>query len=334
MEREFSKLRVLQSFRPNAATNPYLLQLVHALQEYATVETFSWRTAALGRYDVFHVHWPEVLLTGRTRLRTGARSILFFVVLVVARLRRRAIVRTVHNVEPHEGLDPSRRALVALCDRWTSGWITMTATVEVREPSALIPHGHYRDWYQVPSGVVPTAGQLLFFGNIRRYKGIDELLAVVSTCTRVPLSLRIVGRPQDPETTARIEDALARDERISTRLEYLEDADLALEIAASAVIVLPYRDMVNSGAALLALSLGRPVLVPSTESTRALQSEVGGSWVMTYTPPLSVDDVEASLDRVEDLLGVDRPDLSGREWDRAAREHLDLYFRAKLVAHR
>ena len=49
------------------------------------VQYFSWRTALLGRYDVFHVHWPEVLVRGRTRWRAMARSLLF--VLVLARLR-------------------------------------------------------------------------------------------------------------------------------------------------------------------------------------------------------------------------------------------------------
>lgn len=327
-----SPVRVLQSFRPNAATNPYLLQLVRALEDYVTVETFSWRTALLGRYDVFHIHWPEVLVSGGSRPRTAARTVLFFAVLLVARARRRVIVRTLHNVAPHDPPGGIRRRLLALCDRWTSGWISLTSAAQGREPNALIPHGHYRDWYRPPSGVAATSGKVILFGNIRRYKGIDELLAAVAQCDVEPFTLRIVGRPLDDESATAIGQATSNDARVSARLEYLEDSELAGEIAASSLVVLPYRDLVNSGAALLALSLDRPVLVPSTPSAIELQDEIGQQWVMTYSPPLTGSDLAGALALANAVVGSQRPDLSRRNWDQAARAHRDLYVRAQRSA--
>lgn len=329
VEHESPKLRVLQSFRPNASTNPYLLQLVRSLQPYVIVDTFSWRAALLARYDVLHIHWPEVLISGRTALRTAGRSVLFLLVLVVARTTRRAVVRTVHNPAPHERLDRCRRALLSLCDRWTAGWVTMTRAVEVPEPGALIPHGHYRDWYRAPAGVAPTAGRVLFFGHIRKYKGIDQLLDVMNECPDAGLTLRLVGRPQDPEVAAQVETAAAHDGRVSARLEYLDDDELAHEVTASSLTVFPYHDMVNSGAVLLALSLDRPVLVPETRATRDLQSEVGADWVMTFSPPLSSDELESAVERAATVATSGRPDLTRRDWDDVARQHVGLYVRAK-----
>ncbi len=59
------RLRVLQSFKePGPYTNPYVVMLREALTATPGLEvlTFSWRTALLGRYDVFHVHWPETII--------------------------------------------------------------------------------------------------------------------------------------------------------------------------------------------------------------------------------------------------------------------------------
>ena len=329
-----ARIRVMQSFRPNSATNPYLLQLVRSVEDYATVETFSWPTALLGRYDVFHVHWPEILVRGSTAPRTVTRSILFFITLCVARVRHRAIVRTVHNIEPHEQLDPLRRMLLRLCDRWTTSWITMTEAIDPPEPKALIPHGHYCDWYPETDEVERVPGRVLFFGYVRKYKGIDDLLAVVPKISTTPFSLRIVGRPHDAaELVSEIESVAASDQRVTARLESLDDPDLAREIRSACLVVLPYRSMVNSGTAVLALSLARPVLVPSATSTTELNRELGDRWVVTYTGALTAEAVTTALDQAIQLGDDDRPNLSLRDWDRVAAAHVDVYRDAVRLVH-
>ena len=50
--------------------------------------------------------------------------------------------------------------------------------------------------------------------------------------------------------------------------------------------MLPYRHMHNSGAALTALSLDRPVLVPETDVNRDLARETGPGWVVTFAGEL------------------------------------------------
>jgi beta-1,4-mannosyltransferase len=61
-----NSLAVLQSFPvPRSTTNPYLVQLARRLRGLLglTAVNFSWREALLGKYDVFHVRWPEILVT-------------------------------------------------------------------------------------------------------------------------------------------------------------------------------------------------------------------------------------------------------------------------------
>ena len=75
--------------RPGPRTNPYVSQLHESLRAAGVdVRPFSWRTALLGRYDVVHLHWPEILLGGSDTVRAAARralTALFVVRLAVCR---------------------------------------------------------------------------------------------------------------------------------------------------------------------------------------------------------------------------------------------------------
>ena len=98
-------------------------------------------------------------------------------------------------------------------------------------------------------------------------------------------------------------------------------------------MVLPYADMHNSGAALLALSLDRPILVPDNDVTAALAAEVGQDWVHRYDGPLRSADVQAALERLQRASSAG-PDLSGRGWQTVGAEHVAAYRRAIDAAQR
>ena len=169
------ELTVLQSFRsPGPQTNPYLVQLRQSTSAQVRVVCFSWRAALLGRYDVFHVHWPEVLLRGSSPGRTAGRQALFLVLLVRLAWQRVAVVRTVHNLAPHEAAAPSERVLQWLLDRSTTLWVRLNDSTAL-PPGAVrtIPHGHYRDWFSGFPRPGPTPGRLLHFGLLRPYKGVE-----------------------------------------------------------------------------------------------------------------------------------------------------------------
>src|SRR4051794_31037997 len=76
------------------------------LQEMPGVEvqTFSWRRALRGGYSVFHVHWPEILVSGRSRSKKLVRQCLFVLFLLRLRLTRTPLVRTMHNLDLPDGI--------------------------------------------------------------------------------------------------------------------------------------------------------------------------------------------------------------------------------------
>src|SRR5690606_36127483 len=64
---------------------------------------------------------------------------------------------------------------------------------------------------------------------------------------------------------------------------------------AADLVVLPYREILNSGTALLALSFDRPVLLPEAGAGDELTRRVGSEWVCTYEHELSATDIERGL---------------------------------------
>ncbi|WP_299953621.1 hypothetical protein [uncultured Modestobacter sp.] len=332
---------VQQSFpEPRPTTNPYIVMLGRSIAALPGVElrTFSWRRALLQRADVFHAHWPEILVTGRTAPRKLVRQLLFLLLLLRLRLTRTPLVRTVHNLELPQGIGRREVALLRLADRWTTLRIRLNdhTRLPAEQPSDLVVHGHYRDWFADLPRAEQVPGRVTFFGLVRRYKGVDALATVFAQTpdSAVPggLSLHVAGKPSSDDLVATLEAAAAADPRITLRLQFLDDPELVAEVSAAELVVLPYREMHNSGGALTALSLDRPVLLPDNEVNRALATEVGPGWVWTYSGELAPEDLTGTLLALRARGDVPPPDLSARDWDTAGRLHLAAYRRAVAIA--
>lgn len=331
-------LVVQQSFPdPRPTTNPYIVMLRDAVASTDGVQlrTFSWRRALLGRYDVFHVHWPEILLSGASAPKTAARQLLSAALLVKLKLTRTPIVRTLHNLHRPSGISRVQNVMLAWFERQTTLVVLLnTSTVPPAGKAAeVILHGHYRDWfarYEQPDAV---PGRYAYFGLIRRYKGVDGLVEAFRQLSG-PVTLQVAGKPSGPDLELRLRELAGDDERIDLRFAFLSEAELAQVAREGELVVLPYREMHNSGGALAALSLSRPVLVPANEVNARLSDEVGAGWVVQYEGDLTSEDLEQALAAVREVARSDAPDLSGRDWHLAGQQHAAAYRRARQLTRR
>ncbi|MDJ0347979.1 glycosyl transferase [Cryobacterium sp. PH29-G1] len=330
-----TQITVLQSLSPPDGTTRYVNQVVEGAPDAVTMRFFSWRTALLGRYDVFHVHWPELLIRAPRPLKARLRRGALYALLVRARLQRIPIVRTMHNLAPHEvGHNAETRALNAL-DARTALVIRLNPTTPV-EPEAravTILHGHYRDRF---SGIpLPNSvpGRILYFGLIRPYKGVETLMRVFRSLPDPDLRLRLVGRPSSGLGEIITVEA-ARDARISSVLRFVSDAELVVEVGGAELVVLPYREMHNSGVLLVTLSLDRPVLVPSTPSNLALAEEVGADWIYLYDGELTPEILHGTLERMRAAGPRPRPRLDDRDWTTLGLQSYRTYLRALQLTGR
>lgn len=324
------RIRVLQSFgTPRRTTNPYLVMLRDSLESSDDVEClpFSWRSALTGSYDVFHVHWPDTLLAGRSWVTRSGKRVALAGLLLRLRLRGTPVVRTLHNIREPEAWWLDRRLLRALDSQATVGIRINESTPEpAGMRSTLIPHGHYRDWY----GGIPRAdrvpGRLGYVGLIKPYKGVDALLdAYRGARAHDPsMSLDISGSPADDAVAESMRAAERELPGLDVTLRYVDETEFVDAVTRATLIVLPYRFMHNSGSALAALSLDRPVLVPDNEANRMLAREVGAGWVLRFQGELDSDDLTTALAAVA-MTPPAPPDLSRREWSDVAARHADAY---------
>jgi beta-1,4-mannosyltransferase len=234
-----------------------------------------------------------------------------------------------HNPRPHEQPPQFDRAVLRGLDRATTRWIRLNAFTAAPDPArtSTILHGHYRDWFaQADRPAVP--GRLLCFGLLRPYKGVECLLESFAQLDAPSASLHVVGSPTTSDLREAVLAVASVDTRVTARLEYVDEEALRDEIAAAELVVLPYRELHNSGAALLALSLDRPVLLPASEVASALAEEVGPGWVHVYPGELSAAALATALARSREVVRAERPDLSRRQWPEAGKAHRAVYLAA------
>ena len=335
MDTGTTHITVLQSLSPPDVNTRYVNQVVDGAPDAVTMRFFTWRTALLGRYDVLHVHWPELLIRAPRPLKARLRRLALYTLLLRARLQHIPIVRTMHNLTPHEvGHNAETRALDAL-DARTALVIRLNPTtpVEPESRAVTILHGHYRDRFSGMRRPDSVSGRILYFGLIRPYKGVETLLQVFRALPGRDLTLHVVGRPSSG-LGAIITTEAAQDARISSVLRFVSDEELVVEVGEAELVVLPYREMHNSGVLLVTLSLDRPVLVPSTPSNQALADEVGPDWIYLYDGELTPEILQGTLGRMRAAGSRPRPRLDDRDWKTLGLQSYRAYLRALQLAGR
>lgn len=324
-------LRVLSSVSESGRTTGYVIPLERSYPENVISLSFSWSRAFFSRYEIFHVHWPEFLMRHPQRGIARLKRILFRLLLLKLRVTRVPIVRTLHNLKAHvEG--GREQPLLQRLERQVAHIIILNEATPVPAdtPFTLIPHGHYLDLSKELDLPSSLKGTILFFGLIRPYKGVDALVRAFQELEDPALRLRLVGRVFQADLRNMIERASRDDPRISYLLEYVDDDVLTREISQAELVVLPYREMHNSGAVLRALSLSRAVLVPWSESNVALSHEVGPGWLHMYRQSLSSELLNQTIDENR-RVQQPAPQLSKRAWCDIGSLHREVFHEASLT---
>ena len=325
-------LRVLFSTPPpGPRTNPYVVSLHEAVRAAGVeVVPFTWRAALLGRYDVVHTHWPETLVRGRGPLRTLLRQGLTALWVVRARLTGVPVVRSLHNLRPHETVRGRRAALLLRrVEALESWWVRLNEHTSCPVPGRTVtaPLGDFVEWARGRPVAPSVPGRVVAPGIVRRYKGLEELVAAFALVEHPGATLHVLGQADDEDLVASLRRAADHDPRVTLTLAHVSDDDLALAVRRAQLVVLPYREMHNSSAMLLALSLERPVLVPRLPVTEQLADALGRDWVLTD----DTGDVRALADAVERALVATAlapsapPDLSRHDWVSIGEIHADVY---------
>jgi glycosyltransferase involved in cell wall biosynthesis len=196
-------------------------------------------------------------------------------------------VAMVHNVVDHDARR-LRAILSSLPLRQATHYITHTRALS-REIRRIVPgahvsvHAHPVFDYPAPRGVLNRRAdlELLMFGLIRPYKGLDVLLEALAVCRRSSVMLSVVGESWDSESELRaLISRLGIESKVELVLRYVSDAEAAEYFARADVVVLPYRSVTGSGVLPLAFYYGKPVAASDLPGFRELIGDGRDGWLV------------------------------------------------------
>lgn len=198
---------------------------------------------------------------------------------IMARCRRlcpaAARVLISHNTRPHEPL-PGQDAALRLVARYCDGVIVHSRS-EQDLMAAVAPQAVVRlvDYPLLPTARTLPAREaaqqrlgvsgrvLLFFGYVRKYKGVDLLLqALAQVPTDLAVTLLVAGEWYEPwEPYHSLIEKLGLTDRVRVINRYIPEPEWPDLFAASDALVLPYRTASQSMSIALAYGFGKPVIV-------------------------------------------------------------------------
>jgi beta-1,4-mannosyltransferase len=310
--------------------NPYQHLLSHAILGAHPDVQFAFLRASIGvvvcfplvslwmrlrGYKLIHVHWPNFGLSydssvPRAKLLSLYVSLYNIWCLKVLGFR---IVWTVHNVLPHEHLTSNDRLVASYLSRSARAKIvhSQRTIAQMRglglnvANCTVIPHGNYIGAYPDRMSRVDARRELrlvnefvvLFFGAVRPYKGVDELLDVWEEVHGHERLLMIAGEVAQPATRRRIVDAQYFGVRLCDG--YQSNFDVERLFKACDVVCLPFRRITTSGSALLALSFGKPIIAPREGALMDFPRDVGYLYDRTSAGALKESLLRAMSNRDE-----------------------------------
>jgi glycosyltransferase involved in cell wall biosynthesis len=168
--------------------------------------------------------------------------------------------------------------------------------------------------------------ELLFFGTIRPYKGLEDLIEAFERLVEdadddVDYRLTVVGETWEGWTgpVTSIGRSPHR-HRITFVNRYVTDEEVDQAFRAADLVVLPYRRSSTSGPLMVAMSYGLPVVVTAVGG---LPEAVEGYSGAVQVEPASVDRLADGIRKAELLIGVRH--RAGRSWRDVADQHEALY---------
>lgn len=325
--------------------NHYIGSLYNGLNNLGVEICPLTRSETLRGVDLCHIHWPDHILKGNSILHSFHHAFRFFSILAWCKLRWRSkVVWTVHNLEPHERTLPYwwRLLFYKLWFYFVDGCIYMSKAshqafkVKYRKsfPYAIVPHGHYCDVYKniiAEKGLREQFkicdGDVVFghYGQIRDYKNVPYLMREFSKLKSTHYKLIVAGMVHEQDSTllVDIKNLAIADERIHFIPGFISDSTIKGLYEITHWAVLPYKRILNSGSALLALSLGCPVIVPDLPTMSELRSLVGSRAVrLISNAELSNELSECNLQLYE---GCERIYLKGLEWSALSSATYEFY---------
>jgi glycosyltransferase involved in cell wall biosynthesis len=288
--------------------------------------------------DIAHFQWLTVqpldvhLLPRHSRASAGGRG-----------GRGPKLVLTAHDVLPREPRPGQLTAQQRLYERFDAvvvhsehGRRRLTRELGI-DPACVhaIPHGAFAHLAQAPPLAPPhqtDAPVVLCFGLMRPYKGLEVLIeawkGIGAPSTRgspAEAELWIAGMPR--MDISGLQAAAPANVRFDAR--FIGDEELPAYFQRADLVVLPYREIDQSGVLFTALAFGKPLLLSNVGGFPEIAATGAARTVPTDDPAALHDALEELLTdpgALAEMAAAARAAAAGRySWEQIARAHMRVY---------
>ncbi len=217
------------------------------------------------------------------------------------------IVCIADNVIPHEkrpGDKPFTRYFLKSCD----AFVTMSEKVmndlrlfEPAKPAQLVTHPLYDSFGAAVSKQearahlnISEGPVILFFGFIRKYKGLDLLLEAMADerIRKAGIRLLVAGEYyEDAKNYQELIDRLGIRDRLILCTDFIPDSEVRYYLCAADAVIQPYRNATQSGVTPLAYHFEKPMVVTNVGGLPALVPHEQVGLVAAPTPTSIADNI-------------------------------------------
>jgi len=288
--------------------------------------------------DVVHLHWPH------GTYRTTLQFLHVLIVLIAYRILKNNVVWTVHELDAYESHHPRRdawfRSMVMKLSRRliVHGEHTRQVLIEhhdYRRPIDVALHPSYIGWYKdevtreqarAKLGLPDDARVYLYFGYIKPYKGVEDLIQAFGQISVDGAILLIAGKPLDETIKQEVESMAAAASRVRTFLGYIADDDIQVFFRSADVVVFPFKNTQTSGSLMLAMSYGCPIIAPRIATLPEYVDNDMGFLFDPESPGALEHALDAAARAPLSSMAVNaRRRAETMRWDTMARSHLASY---------
>lgn len=211
------------------------------------------------------------------------------------------IVCIADNVIPHEKR-PGDKAFTSYFIKSCDAFITMSEKVlndlrlfDVEKPAQLVQHPLYDNFGPIISKTearkhlgLPTDEKIiLFFGFIRKYKGLDLLLEAMADQQIKDAGIKLLVAGEFYEDEKQYQDQINQlgiKEQLILKTDFIPDSEVQYYLCAADAIIQPYRNATQSGVTPLAYHFEKPMVVTNVGGLPALVPDQKAGLVVEPNP--------------------------------------------------
>lgn len=224
---------------------------------------------------------------------------------------------TRYFVKPVDGFLTMSKSVLQELDQFASG-----------KPALFTPHplydnfgaAHRKEDARAQLGIPASEKVMLFFGFIRKYKGLDLLLKAMAD-ERIRsrnIKLMVAGEFYDKRDAY---DQLIAEHNLSDQLylytDFIPNADVGKYFSASDLVVMPYRDATQSGITQICFHFDKPMVVTNVGGLAESITDGKIGYVAEVSPKSIADNILRFYDegREAELIENIKEEKQKYSWD-------------------